>query len=43
MRDHFASAPDLIPVSEVGHANESATSEDDALYAQVWGDEKKGA
>lgn len=43
VRDHFASAPDLIPVSEVGHANESATSEDDALYAQVWGDEKKGA
>lgn len=44
-RAHFASAPVLIPTSELGHDNpvDEAQSEDDAVYAAVFGDQKIGA
>jgi ATP-dependent protease ClpP protease subunit len=45
VREHFKSAPVLIPTTELGHDNpvEDSQSEDDAVYAAVYGDEKKEA
>lgn len=40
VRAHFAAAPVLVPTSELGHNGEPETSEVDALYAAVYGDEK---
>lgn len=36
-------APGLVPVDELGVGESPAETEDDALYASVFGDEKKGA
>ena len=45
VRAHFEKAPVLIPTSELGHDNpvEDGKTEDDAVYAAVFGDEKKEA
>jgi ATP-dependent protease ClpP protease subunit len=42
-RAHFAQAPELVPVAELGHAGQPEASEDDALYAELFGTEKAGA
>ena len=36
-RKHFESAADIIPLAELGQAGDTDTSEDDALYASVFG------
>lgn len=44
VKAHFKDAPVLIPTSEIGHDNpvDENQAEDDAIYAAVFGDEKKG-
>jgi ATP-dependent protease ClpP protease subunit len=41
-REHFKTAPVLVPTNEIGHDNpvDEAQSEDDAVYAALFGDEK---
>lgn len=41
-REHFASAPVIIPTAELGHAgDDKVLAEADATYAALFGDEKK--
>lgn len=38
-----ALTPGLVPTAEIGHGDEPKATADDALYASVFGDDKKGA
>lgn len=40
-REHFEKAPVLVPTDELGDAQGADPTSDDALYASVFGDEKK--
>lgn len=38
---HFATAPNILPVAALGHAGEPELAEDEAIYAELYGSEKK--
>ena len=42
-RKHFESAADIIPVDSVGHSGQPDNTEDDDVFAALFGDQKKGA